>query len=62
MKITLGSKKVESMLRIALEGPYENFDNIIKEVIFFVENGTKYRFLHANPSRYMFSASNTSNL
>jgi hypothetical protein len=28
-----GSKNLEAMLRIALEGPDENFDNIIKETI-----------------------------
>ena len=26
-----GSKKLEAMHRIALEGPYENFDDIIEE-------------------------------
>jgi hypothetical protein len=48
---------LEAILRIALEGPNENFDTIIEEVIPLWENGTKYRFLYANPSRYMSSAS-----
>jgi hypothetical protein len=52
---------LEAILRIALEGPNENFDNIIEEAIPLWENGTKYlakyRFLYANPSRYMSSAS-----
>ena len=52
----LGWKQnLEAMLGIALEGPDENFDNIIEEAIMFWK--TKYRFLYANPSRYMSSAS-----
>jgi hypothetical protein len=46
---------LEAILRIDLEGPNENFDNIIEEAILFWK--TKYRFLYANPSRYMSSAS-----
>jgi hypothetical protein len=45
------------MLRIALEGLDENFDNIIEEAIPLWENGPKYRFLYANPSCYMSYAS-----
>jgi hypothetical protein len=54
----VGSKTLEAILRIALEGPNENFDNMIEEAILLRENGTKYRFLyHVDPSRYMSSAS-----
>ena len=49
---------LKAMLRIALEGPQENFYNIIEEEIPLWEGGTKYQFLHANPSRYMSSTSN----
>ena len=45
------------MLRIALEGPDENFDNIIVEAIPLWKSGTKYQFLYANPSLYVSSAS-----
>jgi len=48
------------MLRIALEGLDENFDNIIEEAIPLWKNGTKYRFLYANPSRYISSRSDAS--
>jgi hypothetical protein len=41
------------MLRIALEGPNENFANIIEEAIPLWKNGPKYQFLYANPSCYM---------
>ena len=48
------------MLKIALEGPYEIFDNIIGETISLWKNETKYRFLNANSSCYMSFASDTS--
>lgn len=48
---------MEAMLRIALEGPHENFDNFIEGTIALWENGNKYRFPYANPSHYMSSAS-----
>ena len=51
---------MEAMLRIALKGPDENFDNIIEEAIPLWKNGTKYWFLYANLSCYMSSASDAS--
>ena len=36
------SKNVEAMLRIALKGPDENFENIIEHAIPLWENGTQY--------------------
>ena len=47
------------MLRSALEGPDENFGNIIEEEISVWENGTKLWFLYAYLSCYMSSASDT---
>ena len=35
-------KKLEAMVRIALEGPYENFDNIIDKAIPLQNNESKY--------------------
>ena len=60
MRNRLGSKNLEAMLRIALEGTDENFDNIIEEAIPLWKSGTKYRFLYANPSLYVSSASDAS--
>ena len=48
------------MLRIALEGQDENFDNIIEEAIALWKNETKYQSLYATSSHYMFSASDAS--
>ena len=53
----VGSKNLEATLRIALEGPNENFDNIIEEAIHLWKIGTKYQFLYANHSCYMSSTS-----
>ena len=36
------------MLRIAFEGPDENFDNFIKEAIALWKNGIKYQFICAH--------------
>jgi hypothetical protein len=36
-----------------LKGLDEEFNNIIEEAIPLWKNRTKYRFLYANPSRYM---------
>jgi hypothetical protein len=41
------------MLRIALEGPYEEVDDIIGDVIPLWKKDSKYRFLYANPSSYL---------
>ena len=56
----LEAKNLEALLKIALEGPNENFDNIIGEAIPLWENGSKLWFLYANPSRYMSFASDAS--
>jgi len=56
----LGNKNLEAMLGIALEGPNDNFDNIIQEAIPLWKNETKYRFLYANPSQYMSYRSDAS--
>ena len=48
------------MLRIALKGPDEDFDNIIEEATPLWKTRTKYRFLYANPSCYVFSANDAS--
>jgi hypothetical protein len=61
----LGSKNLEALLRIALEGPKE-FDDILQDAIPLWKNETKYKFFYANPSIYLstpatsLSASNAS--
>ena len=60
MRNILGSQNLKAMLKIALEGPDENFDNIIEEAIPLWKSGTKYRFLYANPSLYVSYAHDAS--
>ena len=56
----MGSKNLEAILKISLEGPNENFDNIIEEAIPLWKSETKYQFLFANPSLYVSSGSDAS--
>jgi hypothetical protein len=48
----LGSKNLDAMLRITLEGPDEEVDDIIDDVIPLWKKDSKYHFLYANPSSY----------
>jgi len=56
----LGSKNLEAMLRIALEGPDEEFDHVIDDAIPLWKNDNKYHFLYANPSSYLCSSTRSS--
>ena len=49
----LCSKNLDAMLRIALEGSYEEVDGIICDAIPLRKKDNKYRFLYANPSSYL---------
>jgi hypothetical protein len=50
----LGSKNLDAMLRIALERPDEEVDDIIGDALPLWKD-SKYRFLYANPSSYLNS-------
>jgi hypothetical protein len=56
----LGSKNLDAMLQIALEGPDEEVDDIIGDAIPLWNNDSKYRFLYANPSSYLNSPNTVS--
>jgi hypothetical protein len=53
VRIRLGGKNLDAMLRIALEGPNEEVDDIIGDAIPLWKKDNKYRFLYANPSSYL---------
>ena len=57
---SLGSKNLNAMLRIALEGPDEGVDDIIGDAIPLWKKDNKYRFLYANPSSYLNSPNTVS--
>ena len=54
---SLGSKNLNAMLRIALEGPDEGVDDIIGDAIPLWKKDNKYGFVYSNPS----SNSNSTN-
>jgi hypothetical protein len=56
----LGSKNLDAMLRIALEGPDEEVDDIIGDAIPLWKKDSKYHFLYANPSSYLNSPNTVS--
>ena len=53
VRIRLGSKNLDAMLRIALEGPDEEVDDIIGDAIPLWKKDNKYRFLYGIPSSYL---------
>jgi hypothetical protein len=51
----LGTKNLEAMLRIALEGLDEGVDDIMNDVLPLGKNDSRFRFLYADPSSYLNS-------
>ena len=47
------TKNLESVLRVALEGPIEDYFDIINEAIGIWKNNTKFRYLFSHPERYL---------
>lgn len=52
----LGSKNLEALLRVALEGPEEEYDAILMDAILMWKNETNYKFLYANLATYLSGA------
>jgi hypothetical protein len=50
------TSNLDSAMRLALEGPDKDYDNIIQEAIVLWKNSSKFRHLYANPERYLTSA------
>jgi len=53
----LGSKNLEALIIIALEGPEEKYDDVIQDAISLWKKETKYKFLYTNPSTYLSTPS-----
>ena len=47
------TKNLKSVLRVALEGPIEDYFDIINEVIGIWKNNIKFRYLFSHPERYL---------
>jgi hypothetical protein len=56
----LGSKNLDAMLRIALEGSDEEVDDIIGNAIPLWKKDSFYHFLYASPSSYLNSPNTVS--
>ena len=54
----LNTKHLESIMRLALEGPKKNFDHMLVEAIELWRNSAKWRYLYSNPEKYLSSQSN----
>ena len=54
----LNTKHLESIIKLGLEGPKENFDDILVEAIELGRNLAKWRYLYSNPKKYLSSQSN----
>jgi len=51
----LNTKHLESVLRVAIEGPFEDFDHILVVVIELWRNLAKWRYLYSHPEKYLSS-------
>ena len=54
----LNTKHLESITRLALEGPKINFDHMLVDAIGLWKNSIKWRYLYSNPENYLSSQSN----
>jgi hypothetical protein len=50
------TKNLDSIMRIAIEGPTSGFDNILMDAIALWKNSTKFRYLFIKPKKYLSGA------
>ena len=51
------TSNLESMMRVAIEGPDNGFDDILASALDLWKDDAKFRYLHSNPKRYLSGAS-----
>jgi hypothetical protein len=54
------SSTLESIMRVAMEGPAIDFEPILMDAIVLWKNATKFRYLFTNPERYLTGAAEES--
>jgi hypothetical protein len=54
------SSTLESIMRVAMEGPATDFEPILMDAIVLWKNATKFRYLFTNPERYLTGAAEES--
>jgi hypothetical protein len=53
----MSTSNVESMMCVAIEGPYNDFDDILTSALDLWKDDAKFRYLYSNPKRYLYGAS-----
>jgi hypothetical protein len=54
----MSTSNLESMMRVAIEGPDNDFDDILTSALDLWKDAAKFRYLYSNPERYLSGASN----
>ena len=52
----MSTSNLESMMRVAIEGPDNDFDDILTSALDLWKDAAKFRYLYSNPERYLFRA------
>ena len=53
----MSTSNLESMMRVAIEGPDNDFDDILTSALDLWKDAAKFRYLYSNPQRYLSGAS-----
>ena len=53
----MSTSNLESMMRVAIEGPYNDFEDILTSALDLWKDDAKFRYLYNNPKRYLSGAS-----
>ena len=49
----LGTKHLDVVLRVALEGPQDDYDYMLVEAMELCRNNAKWRYLYSHPEKYL---------
>jgi len=49
----LGTKHLDAVLRVALEGPQDDYDYILVEAMELWRNSAQWRYLYSHPEKYL---------
>ena len=53
----MSKSNLESMMCVAIEGPNNDFDDILTSALDLWKDAAKFRYLYSNPQRYLSGAS-----
>ena len=53
----MSTSNLESMMRVAIEGPNNNFDDILTSALDLWKDAANLRYLYSNPEHYLYWAS-----